>query len=173
MVSTRIGILHPGQMGASVGAAASAAGADVARAGEGRGDATRERARAVGLVDAGALSEHVAASDVLISVCPPVAAMDVASRVSRLAFQGLYVDANAIAPRTAVDVARVVEAAGARFVDGGIIGPPPERAGTTRLYLSGRDAGAVAALFEGSALAAVAMQADEGTASWLAMNTTC
>ena len=29
---------------------------------------------------------------------------------------------------------------GGRFVDGGIVGPPPTRAGTTRMYLSGPDA---------------------------------
>ena len=33
------------------------------------------------------------------------------------------------------------------FVDGGIIGPPPQTAGTTRLYLSGAEAETVAALF--------------------------
>ena len=52
-------------------------------------------------------------------------------------FDGLYLDANAIAPQTAREVAAIVTGGGARYVDGGIIGPPPAAQGTTRLYLSG------------------------------------
>ena len=56
-------------------------------------------------------------------------------------FAGLYVDANAVSPATADEIRGVVEAAGARYVDGGIIGGPPEATdSTTRLYLSGADA---------------------------------
>jgi hypothetical protein len=61
------------------------------------------------------------------------------------------VDANAISPETAVLIGRTVTGGGARYVDGGIIGPPPEGAQpTARLYLSGADAPAVAALFAGT-----------------------
>ena len=49
----------------------------------------------------------------------------------------MFVDANAISPGTAQEVARIVEAEGAGYVDGGIIGPPPSEPGRTRLYLSG------------------------------------
>ena len=52
--------------------------------------------------------------------------------------RGVFVDANAISPATSRAVARMIEAAGASYVDGGIIGPPPVSAGSTRLYLSGR-----------------------------------
>ena len=58
----------------------------------------------------------------------------------------LYVDANAISPARAREVAALRP----RFVDGGIVGPPPHAAGETRLYLSGERAGEVASLFEGS-----------------------
>jgi len=77
-------------------------------------------------------------------VCPPHAAVEVAAETE--GFDGLYVDANAVSP----DSAREVAALHPRFVDGGIVGPPPREAGTTRLYLSGAEAPAVAALFEGS-----------------------
>src|SRR6185295_12477678 len=40
----------------------------------------------------------------------------------------------------------------AAFVDGGIIGPPPTRAGTTRLYLTGEQAPAVRDHFAGTIL---------------------
>jgi hypothetical protein len=59
-------------------------------------------------------------------------------------FDGIYVDANAVSPATAVCVSSVVK----RFVDGGIVGGPP----APRVYLSGDDAARGAALFEGSAI---------------------
>ena len=49
----RAGLLHPGQMGVSVGPAAMAAGAEVLRASKGRSPATRGRAESAGLGDAG------------------------------------------------------------------------------------------------------------------------
>ena len=58
-----------------------------------------------------------------MSVCPPHAALDIARQVA--GFGGVYVDANAISPLTAREVAGIVEAGGASYVDGGIIGTPP------------------------------------------------
>ena len=166
-MSTRIGILHPGQMGASVGAAALAAGAHVSWASQNRGAATRQRAAAAGLEDGGSLANVVSTCDVLISVCPPASAVAVATSVAALGFDRTYVDANAVAPQTALEIASVVREAGARFVDGGIIGPPAHKGGTTRLYLSGTEAPFVASLFEDSALEGVAMDPTEGSASSL------
>ncbi|HST18391.1 MAG TPA: DUF1932 domain-containing protein [Gaiellaceae bacterium] len=137
-----IGLLHPGEMGAALGDALVAGGHEVLWASEGRSEATR--ARAAAFRDAGTAAGVAAASDVILSVCPPHAAVEVASATA--GFPGLYVDANAISPATAREVAALHE----RFVDGGIIGSPPRAAGTTRLYLSGDDAHAVAGLFAGS-----------------------
>jgi hypothetical protein len=86
----------------------------------------------------------------ILSVCPPHAATDVAWAVH--GFRGLYVDANAISPGTAREVAQMITDSGGRYVDGGIIGLPPVKAGTTRLYLSGPDAGKVEGLFAGTDL---------------------
>lgn len=142
-----IALLHPGAMGASIGAALRRNGNDVLFASEGRSEGTIERARAAGIERRATLAEVVHVADTLISVCPPEAAVDVAERVASWSFSGLYVDANAIAPSTAARVAAVVEAGGARFVDGSIIGGPVEPGGTTRLYLAGVDAPQAAALF--------------------------
>jgi hypothetical protein len=79
------------------------------------------------------------------------------------------VDANAVAPATAREVAEVVRAAGGRFVDGGIVGPPPHETGTTRLYLSGADAGEAAELFAGSILDALVVSGEVGDASAVKM----
>jgi 3-hydroxyisobutyrate dehydrogenase-like beta-hydroxyacid dehydrogenase len=164
---TTLGVLHPGEMGAALGARLRERGHDVAWAGGGRSAATRERAEAAGLRDAGSLGALAAASDVLLSVCPPHAALDVARAAA--GFTGVYVDANAIAPATVETVRAIVEGGGARFVDGGIVGPPPERDGTTRLYLSGADAALVADAFVGTCVAAPVLGAEPGAASALKM----
>jgi 3-hydroxyisobutyrate dehydrogenase-like beta-hydroxyacid dehydrogenase len=166
---TTIGLLHPGEMGSSVGAAGRAGGSRVLWASEGRSASTRERAAADGLEDGGGLAAVVAASDVILSVCPPEAAADLARSVSALGFSGLYVDANAVSPATAREVGAIVEKAGATYVDGGIIGPPARSRGNTRLYLSGPAAARVAALFRDSLLETVVVDGGPGAASAVKM----
>jgi 3-hydroxyisobutyrate dehydrogenase-like beta-hydroxyacid dehydrogenase len=145
-----IGLLHPGEMGAAVGRCLTGAGHTVLWASEGRSPETAARARQAGLTDVGTAADMTDSAEVILSVCPPHAALDVAWAVQ--GFGGLYVDANAISPATAREIAGMIVDGGGRYVDGGIIGPPPEDAGSTRLYLSGPDAKAVAALFAGTAL---------------------
>ncbi len=166
---TTIGLLHPGEMGSSVGGAGRAGGARVLWTSDGRSASTRTRASADGLEDAGTLAALIAASDVILSVCPPDAATDVARAVSALNFRGIYVDANAVSPATAREVGTIVEKAGATYVDGGIIGPPARSRGTTRLYLSGQAAPGVARLFEGSPLEAIVVEGGAGAASAVKM----
>jgi hypothetical protein len=76
---------------------------------------------------------------------------------------------NAVSPATSRAVAARVEAAGAAFIDGAIVGPPPRTAGTTRLYLSGPEAATVASLFEQTALEPVILGAEIGSASAVKM----
>jgi len=166
---TTVGLLHPGDMGSMVGACAVAAGARVVWASDGRSADTRARAVAAGLEDVGRVDAVVAGSDVILSVCPPHAALDLARAVAARRFSGLFVDANAVAPATARAIGAAVEAGGATFVDGGLIGPPPRAAGSTRLYLSGREAKRAVALFESSALEAIAVNDSPGAASALKM----
>ena len=166
---TTVGLLHPGEMGSVVGAVAHAAGARVVWASDGRGRETRERAAAAGLEDVGALAALVGPSEVVLSVCPPDAALDVAQAVMAHRFTGLYVDANAVSPKTARAIAGTVERAGATYVDGGIVGPPPRKPGTTRLYLSGSAAPRAASLFGGGPLEAVVLSGPAGAASALKM----
>src|SRR5262249_20912215 len=109
----------------------------------GRSDATAARAQAAGLEDAGDIAALAHAADVILSVCPPHAARDVAAEVG--GFDGGYGDANAVAPATAREIGTSFE----QFVDGGIVGPPPGES-PTHLYLSGPDAMRVAQLFDGT-----------------------
>jgi hypothetical protein len=129
-----VGLVHPGEMGAAIGAAVREH--DVIWASEGRSDATR--ARAAGFRDVGSLAALLAEADVLLSVCPPHAALGVARAAS--GFDGIYVDANAISPEHAQEIAALHP----RFVDGGIIGGPPR----PRVYLTGDEADVVAGLLD-------------------------
>ena len=167
--SATVGLLHPGEMGATVGTTVVGGGARVLWASEGRSTATRSRALEIGLEEAGTLAAVVRASRVLLSVVPPHGALALARAVAALGFRGLYVDANAVAPDTAREIGRVVEAAGARFVDGGIIGPATRTRGTTRIYLAGPAAPEIALLFGAGPIDAIVLDAPNGAASALKM----
>ena len=79
-MATIIGLLHPGEMGSSVGASARLAGADVCWASAGRSAATQRRAEADGLRDVRELARLTAESEVIFSVCPPREAVTVAEK---------------------------------------------------------------------------------------------
>ena len=164
---TTIGLLHPGAMGAAVGAALVRAGHEVLWASEGRSDETAARAADAGLTDAHTVAAVAERSDTLLSIVPPHAALDVAARVA--GFGGVFVDANAIAPATAAGVARAVTDGGATYVDGGIIGPPPSIEAGPRLYLSGAAAEHVAALFARTPLDTPVLGPEPAAASALKM----
>jgi 3-hydroxyisobutyrate dehydrogenase-like beta-hydroxyacid dehydrogenase len=164
-----VGLLHPGEMGSAVGATLVAGGARVLWASEGRSPATRARAAELGLEDAGTIGGVARSSEVIVSVAPPHGAVDVARAVAALGFQGVYVDANAVAPGTGREIGAIVEKAGARFVDGGIIGPANRKPGAARIYLSGPGAADVASLFAAGPIDGVALDAPAGAASALKM----
>lgn len=164
--SRTLALLHPGAMGASVGAALVASGHRVRWCSAGRSAASARRAGESGLEPFDTLAALLDGADGVISVCPPEAALDVAGQVARCGFAGVYVDANAVAPAT---VRGLAESFPGRLVDGGIVGPPALRADTTRLYLSGPRAAEVAGWFAAGALGATAMDGPVGAASALKM----
>jgi len=166
---TKLGILHPGQMGISVAASAKNSGCEVYWASEDRSSQTQERAEEHGLKDAQTLEGLCQDSDVIISVCPPHAAEEVARTVLTTSFQGIYVDANAIAPQRAVHIGQMMEAAGIEFVDGGIIGGPAWKPDRTWLYLSGEKAQNVADCFSAGPLETSQIGEEIGKASALKM----
>jgi len=137
----KIGLIHPGLMGVSIGAVARChQDVEVIWSSEGRSGETRERAEKQGFTDVGNLFRLVELSDLIISVCPPHAAETVAAQVAELKFSGLYVDANAISPQRSLNIEAILSERGVDFVDGGIIGPPAWGPGTTWLHLSGTQA---------------------------------
>ena len=162
----RILLLHPGAMGASIGAALVGKGHAVTWVAQGRSAATAQRASKAGVRAVATLAEAVADAQVALSVCPPDAALELAQAVRGAGFVRTYVDANAVAPATARQVAAVFPGS---YVDGGIIGPPAWREGATRLYLAGPDAAEIAALFEGTLVDARTVQGGTDAASALKM----
>ncbi len=164
-----LGLLHPGQMGQSLAAAARQAGREVYWVSAGRSAATRARAEQLGLRDLGSLAELCRRCAVIVSVCPPHAAEAVAESVLVYGFRGLYLDANAIAPQRAVRLAQAMAAAGAEFVDGSLIGGPAWQPGATCLFLSGPQASRAADCFAGSPLATEVLGEAPGQASALKM----
>lgn len=166
----RIGLIHPGAMGASVGAAARSNQHTVLWASQGRSEDTIKRAQRANLEDIGTVPGLVAASEIILAVCPPHAAADVAREVMDLGFTGIYVECNAISPNRTRAIQQIIEGAGAAYVDGGIVGGPAwtKEAGT-HLYLSGPRAADVAACFEGSPLLAPVVSERIGAASAVKM----
>ena len=159
---TTIGLLHPGAMGAVL---CSVLRHPVLWDSTGRSAVSKQRAAEAGLDDVGSLDELTARADIVLSVCPPESADDVAASVLDTGFDGIYVDANAVSPATARRIGDRFD----RFVDGGIVGPPPTEPGLTRLYLSGEQASDVAALFEGTAVEARIVNDEPGAASAVKM----
>jgi 3-hydroxyisobutyrate dehydrogenase-like beta-hydroxyacid dehydrogenase len=153
-----IALLHPGEMGAAVGACLVSRGTRVVWASESRSSATRERADCAGFEDLGTLEKTLAASDAVLSICVPSGAFDLARQVAAMNFRGIYIDANAISPAHSREIGCLIEKSGARFVDGGIIGLPPTPNRITKLYMCGPDAPAIAALFAGTQTKAVVIE---------------
>jgi 3-hydroxyisobutyrate dehydrogenase-like beta-hydroxyacid dehydrogenase len=143
-----VGIVSAGAMGSALGARLRDGGARVVVALDGRSERTRRLTADAGLEDVGSLESLLREADVVLSVVPPAAAVDVAVEIAARAGSArpLVVDLNAVAPPTVLRIETALGAGGLEAVDGSISGSPPHARGTTRVYLSGRRAAEVAAL---------------------------
>jgi L-threonate 2-dehydrogenase len=167
-----VAVIAPGMMGSAVGKRLSSTGVDVRTSLTGRSQATAARAAAAGMTDAS--NDQIAAADMILSIVPPGEALALAERLSpamrNAGRKPIYVDCNAVSPDTVVRIDRVVRETGAVFVDGGIIGPPPEPdSSKTRIYLSGPEAQKVAML-EQHGLSMVVQAGPVGAASAMKMS---
>lgn len=169
MTKLNVGFLHPGAMGISLASTAQNTGHTSCWASERRSQQTHERAARFGLVDTQTLERLCETCSVLVSVCPPHAAEEVADQVLACSFKGMYLDANAISPERAKRIARPMAEAGAMFVDGGIIGGPAWEPGRTWLYLAGKEAERVADCFSAGPLETCIIGESIGKASALKM----
>ncbi|MFC1665620.1 DUF1932 domain-containing protein [Pseudomonadota bacterium] len=169
MKKISLGILHPGEMGISVAASAQDTQHAIFWASVGRSQETIERANNYQLNDAKDISGLCLKCEIIISVCPPEVADEVANQVIAENFSGLYLDANAISPQRSRHIGKRMAAASINYVDGGIIGPPAWSPETTVLYLAGKDAEEVVPLFAKGALEAQIVSEKIGDASALKM----
>lgn len=144
-----VAVIAPGMMGSAVAGRLTSSGVTVRTMLAGRSAGTVARAQKAGMTDAS--DAELAGADFILSIVPPGQALALAERLSgamrEAARKPIYVDCNAVSPDTVLRIDRVVRETGATFVDGGIIGPPPEvDSSKTRIYLSGPDAAKVTVL---------------------------
>jgi 3-hydroxyisobutyrate dehydrogenase-like beta-hydroxyacid dehydrogenase len=151
-----VAVIAPGMMGAAVGKRLADNGVKVLTSLAGRSPETLARAKAAGMV--GATDEEIAAADFILSILPPGDALALAQRfvpmLSASNAKPIYVDCNAVNPKTVERIAAAIAPTECPFVDAGIIGPPPnptkpgedKLAGNTRIYASGAAARRFAAL---------------------------
>jgi 3-hydroxyisobutyrate dehydrogenase-like beta-hydroxyacid dehydrogenase len=140
-----VAIMSPGDMGHAVGSVLDRSGLRVITQLRGRSERTRALAARAGLEDVPDDGVLVREAEIVLSILVPAQALSLAERIATAvrasAADLLYVDCNAIAPQTSRRIGEVIEASGARFVDAGIIGPPPKPgASSTRFYASGENA---------------------------------
>ena len=159
-------ILHPGEMGASVAAAAISSGHRVLWVSEGRSEATEQRALFLELEDVRTLSA-INESDIVFSICPPNAAIQMAKDVAETKFKGLYVDANAGSPEKKLLINELLKSQNIDFVDGVIIGPPANSEGSTRLYVSGERCREIETIFTDGFLGVRSLEGGIGKAAAL------
>jgi 3-hydroxyisobutyrate dehydrogenase-like beta-hydroxyacid dehydrogenase len=154
-----VGIVSPGAMGSAVGNALLRGGARVVATVAERSERTARLARRADLELLPSLADVVEQADVVLSIVPPGQAEAIAAGLTDAS---LLADLNAVAPATARRISSEI--------DGSISGPPPWKAGTTRLYLSGARAAEVAALpFQG--IDVVVVGSEVGAASAVKMST--
>jgi 3-hydroxyisobutyrate dehydrogenase-like beta-hydroxyacid dehydrogenase len=135
-----VAVIAPGMMGAAVGKRLVDNGVKVLTSLKGRSEETATRAKAAGITVAG--DEEIAASDFILSILPPGDAVTLAERfqpaLKASNAKPVYVDCNAINPKTVDRVAAVIAPTDCPFVDSGIIGSPPKPGDPgPRFYASG------------------------------------
>jgi putative dehydrogenase len=165
-----VAIIAPGNMGAAVARRLAENKVMVLTSLAGRSAASVERAREAGMIAVG--DAQLSEADFLLSIVPPGDALALARRLAptlRTANKKtVYVDCNAVNPRSMSSIADVIATTGCLFVGAGIIGPPP-KPGTknTKFYASGpaahdfarlNDCGLIVRVLEGPPTAASALK---------------
>jgi 3-hydroxyisobutyrate dehydrogenase-like beta-hydroxyacid dehydrogenase len=138
-----VALVSPGDMGQAVGSLLSQGGVRVLTCLVGRSERTRGLAQGAGFTVMPTLDALVSEAELVLSIVPPAQAVavaaDVASALRSTGARVVFVDCNAVAPRTVGDVAKVIAPTGSGFVDVGIVGGPPRDAPSPRFYASGPD----------------------------------
>ncbi len=169
MKTKQIGIVHPGQMGVFIAAKLQDNNNKVFWASENRSQKTRRRAEQYHLHEVNSLIELCERCPIIVSVCPPAIAEEMALKIKNCSYKGIYVDANAINPKRSLKIGLMLESNSINYVDGGIIGNPAWDKGSTSLYLSGKYAELIADCFPNSRLEVHLLGPEIGKASAIKM----
>lgn len=146
-----IAILSPGEMGHAVGRVLGEHGKDVITCLEGRSRRTRELAAVAGFRDCPTLEELVSEADLVMSILVPAESVPLARRVAE-AMRGAgvskpFAECNPVSPAVAREMEGIITGAGGTYIDGSIIGGPPDgQREMTRFYVSGVETAPVEAL---------------------------
>ncbi len=131
-----IAILSPGAMGSAISARLVEHGARVLTSLDGRSASTVDRARAAGMEDVS--PETIASADLILSIVPPGEAVALAkalvTRLRESRHKPVYIDCNALSPKTKTEIAGTLAETGCDIIDGAIVGAPPQG---PRIYVSG------------------------------------
>jgi len=135
-----IAILSPGTMGSALAARLLEHGARVLTSLDGRSAETVDRACAVRMENASL--EMIAGADLVLSIVPPSEALNLAKALAKplreTRFKPAYIDCNAISPGTKTAIASILADTGCDFLDGAIVGSPPQPGQKgPRIYVSG------------------------------------
>jgi 3-hydroxyisobutyrate dehydrogenase-like beta-hydroxyacid dehydrogenase len=160
-------------MGVGVGAALAGRGLDVVTCLAGRSEESWARAKRADFRDLPDLEALIGEADLVLSILPPAAApalaREVAAAMVRAGSAPPYADCNAVSPETSRAIGETIGAAGADFIDGGIVGAAPGKSDTpVRPYVSGPCAELMAAL-DGPEIAVRPCGAEIGRASAVKM----
>ena len=142
-VGITVGIISPGDMGHVVSRVLIDHGLRVVSCLAERSQRTQRLAAKAGVTDLLSYAELVEQADLILSILVPAQAVKAAQRVAEATTQAdvLYVDCNAVAPRTVKKIDRIIKKVGGNFLDASIIGPPPRSDESTRFYASGPNVG--------------------------------
>ena len=171
MVNT-VAIMSPGDMGHAVGQVLSESGIDVITCTDGRSQRTKNLAEMAGLRQVATLEDMVIQADLVLSIMVPSKAMSFVREISphfeSCKTPTYFADCNAVSPQSALAMAEVINQAGGKFIDGGIIGTAPTKGDTPRFYVSGPDA-SVAMELDGRGIVVKAIGDKIGQASGIKM----
>ena len=167
-----VAILSPGDMGSNVGRALRENGLEVITCLTERSARTRELSDIAGIVDVPDFAEMIDRADIVLSVLVPERAVDVARQVAAVISETgkslPFADCNPVAPAVALHMAAIIENAGGRYIDGGIIGGTPGRGEPPRFYASGPHE-AIMGQLDGRGISVPLMGGEVGRASAIKM----
>ena len=167
-----IAILSPGSMGSAVGQVLRESGYDVVTNLDGRSERTRVLAEEAGFRAVSGIDSIVEEADLVMSILVPSEAISVAreaaAAMKRTGASPAYADCNAVSPDTARELGGIIEAAGGRFIDAGIIGGPPGSGSPPRFYASGPHEAVIGEL-DGKGIIVPLLGGDVGRASAIKM----